>query len=121
METTETKKTFGHGGARPGAGRKAKTEQNDAYSVLAKAKAKRESYKAQMAELEYKQAIAELIPADVVKDRWQDVFANIRAKLIAMPTIIGATCAHCSAEIVEEKARELIYEALEELAKNVRY
>lgn len=56
-----------HGGARPGAGRKPGVPQKnfegqggDPYVLLAKAKAKRESYKAALTEIEYKHKAGEL-------------------------------------------------------------
>lgn len=61
-----------HGGARRGAGRKPKSEKAkadggpDPYLLLAKAKAKKEMFKAHMAEIEYREASAELYPRDEV-------------------------------------------------------
>jgi len=52
------------GGARPGAGRKKKTDLNapgDPYMMLAKAKAKHEIFKANIAELEFKQRGGQLL------------------------------------------------------------
>ena len=53
-----------YGGARPGSGRKKKTELNapgDPYIMLAKAKAKHEIFKANIAELEFKQRGGQLL------------------------------------------------------------
>ena len=61
--TEVPKSTPGHGGKREGAGGvpiargpRTKTEQNDAYTILAKARAKRETYKAHIEELKYREA-----------------------------------------------------------------
>ena len=114
--TDVSKSSPGHGGRRPGAGRKPKTEQNDAYTILAKAKAKRETYLAQLAELEYKKAAGELIPADLVQQRWQTVFANVRSRLLSIPSQIAATCENAPRQQIENKAGAIIRQALEELS-----
>ena len=63
----------GRGGARPGAGRKPKSpDATDPYSILAKAKAKNESYKAELTLLEYRQRVGELIPKDEVAGAWAE-------------------------------------------------
>ena len=62
-----------------------------------------------------------LIPSDVVTDRWQSIFANVRARLLSMPSTLAATCADTSQDGVEEKASELVRQALDELSANVEY
>lgn len=67
METaTQASVGIGRGGARPGAGRKPKTEQNDAYLLYAKAKAQKEAYSAKKAELELKSIQGSLITVEDV-------------------------------------------------------
>ena len=110
-----------HGGKRVGAGRKPKTDQNDAYTILAKAKAKRESYNAQLVELEYKKAIGEVLSADIVLSQWQEMFANVRARLLSLPSQLAATCANSSPDEVEKGASDLIRQALQELSESGQY
>ena len=120
-ESKPRKSSPGHGGYRPGSGRKPKTEQNDAYTVLAKAKAKRESYAAQLAELEYKKAVGEVISADIVLAQWQEMFSNVRARLLSLPAHLASVCANVSHDEVEKKATDLVREALQELSDNGRH
>lgn len=84
------KSTPGHGGYRPGAGRKPKSEQNDAYLLLAKAKAKREMYNAQLAELEYREKSGELIPFDLLNRILSAAFVDIRASLLSQHNTIAS-------------------------------
>ncbi len=62
-----------------------------------------------------------LIPAEVVASEWQHIFGNIRARLLSIPTTLAASCAHATREQVQEKAQELIKQALEELVEVVEY
>ena len=62
-----------------------------------------------------------LIPAEVVASEWQHIFGNIRARLLSVPTSLAASCAHATREQVQEKAQELIKQALEELVEVVEY
>ena len=70
-------------------------------------------------ELDVKQKRGELIPAEIVEIAWQGQKANMKAKLLNIPTklaplIVGET----TIEVIKDKAQELIYEALEELAND---
>jgi tRNA1(Val) A37 N6-methylase TrmN6 len=62
-----------------------------------------------------------LIPFDVVVDRWQGISANVRAKLLSIPPQMAARCANSSKDEVERAAKDLIYQALNELARDVEY
>ena len=62
-----------------------------------------------------------LIPADVVLDRWQQILANVRARLLSIPSSLAATCANAKRDTVEEKAAELVRQALDELTVDVEY
>jgi len=62
-----------------------------------------------------------LIPSDVVLDRWQMILANVRARLLSIPTSIAVSCENASREDVEEKASELVRQALDELSVDVEY
>lgn len=59
----------------------------------------------------------ELIPADVVKDRWCTLAANVRAKLLNLPGRGAVAVAGLSTvQEIEKELRTLVYEALRELA-----
>jgi phage terminase Nu1 subunit (DNA packaging protein) len=62
-----------------------------------------------------------LIPADVVLDRWDQIGGNVRAKLLSLPTQLAATCAGLSRDEIEEKAGDLIRQALDELSADPAY
>jgi hypothetical protein len=113
------KSTPGHGGHRPGAGRKPKTDQADAYTVLAKAKAKRETHLAQIAELDYKQRLGELVPAADVREAWAGHITQAKVALLALPS----KCAHELAGVsdpvvISQILRARVNEILMDLAGN---
>ena len=121
--TDVPKSTPGHGGARPGAGRPPKagrtpkTEQNDAYTILAKAKAKHETYKAQLAELAYKQAAGELIRVDEAKAVWAEEVQRAKQKLLHLPARVAPTILGMEGlRDVERALRDAIIEALDALS-----
>lgn len=58
-----------------------------------------------------------LIPAEQVKMRWQDLIASARAKLLSLPTKIAGTCYGKSERDIESASREIVTEALAELAR----
>ena len=58
-----------------------------------------------------------VIPADIVEEHWENLVANARAKLLNLPgrlatKVVGAA----TIQDAEREARELIHEALQELA-----
>ena len=70
-------------------------------------------------ELDVAQKRGELLPRDIVVVAWQGQKANMKAKLLNIPSklaplIVGED----SIEVIKDKAQELIYEALEELSKD---
>lgn len=76
-----------HGGARPGAGRKPKSQMadpNDPHRTLTIAKARREMYKAGLAEIELQQARGELVQAEDVRQTWA---ASLKRIALAMETL----------------------------------
>jgi len=91
----------GRGGARPGAGRKPKTEQNDAHTQYAKARAKHEAYKALLAELEYRRRAGELVERSVVAADAARLHAFIAQTLRSLPDALERKCA-LPPEVVEE-------------------
>lgn len=76
--------------------------------------------RADMAEMEREQMGNRLIPVHDVERAWCDVVANMRAKMLAIPTIAAAD-AQAAQTLAEAKQvlKERVHEALEELA-NVR-
>lgn len=114
------KSTPGHGGARPGAGRKPKAgakQQSDAYTLLAKAKAKRETFRAQMAEVEYRTRIGDLLEASVVADTWAAQVAIAKGRLLSLPARIAPSVIGLGdLRAIEGVIREAIHEVLTELS-----
>lgn len=58
-----------------------------------------------------------LIPADLVKQKWQDMQASARAKLLSLPTKVAASCVGLPEIQIEATARGIVNEALDELAR----
>ena len=108
----------GRGGARPGAGRKPKSpDATDPYSILAKAKAKNESYKAELTLLEYRQRVGELIPKDEVAAAWAENVAIAKGRLLALPSRVSGEVLRLKTQReVEETIKAAIVTILEELA-----
>lgn len=88
------KSTPGHGGSRPGAGRVAGTRtksepgETNAYQVLAKARAKKETYRAHLEELKYKSAARELIPIREHELALAAAFKTVAAALETLPDVL---------------------------------
>lgn len=78
-------------------------------------------HQANIAALDEKVKEKSLIPADVVLSRWQDIAANVRARLLSIPSQLAATCANQDRDKVEDKAASLIRQALEDLASEPEY
>lgn len=118
-EDTPRASTPGHGGRRPGAGRKSKDElESGPYAVLTRAKAKNETYKAQLAELEYKRQVGELLPADEVAAVWADQVRIARERLLAIPRRVAPSVLRLDEiQDVERVIREAIYTVLDELSR----
>ena len=107
----------GRGGARPGSGPKPKAEQNDAYTVLAKAKAKHETYKAQLAELDYKERAGQLIEAARVGEIWRKHIETAKGRLLAIPSAHAqAVFRAASVAEVEQQLRDALMAVMEEIA-----
>lgn len=58
-----------------------------------------------------------LIPAEQVKAKWIDIKSSVRAKLISLPTKVASSCAGKSEVDIESSARDIVYQALEEMAR----
>jgi hypothetical protein len=116
--TDAPKSTPGHGGARANSGRKSATStQGDAYTLLAKAKAKRETYLAQMAELDYRQRSGELLKADEVAETWLEQVAIAKGRLLALPSRVAPALVGMSdLRAIEVLLRDALTQIMEELA-----
>jgi len=79
-------------------------------------KARLAHHQANLAALDEEVKKKNLIPAEVVLERWQTIAANVRARLLSMPSQLAANCANASRDEVQKKANELVRMALEELA-----
>ena len=107
----------GRGGARPGSGRKKKTDQNDAYVLIAKARAKNEAYKAQITELEFREKTRELVRIDEVASEWVKQVTITKARFLALPTAIAPDLHEAgTAGEVEQILREQITAILADLS-----
>ena len=85
------KVSAGRGGARPGAGRKEGVEVSNAdYKLYNKARAKKTVHEAKLAEFEEREKSGELVEIELVQKEWQQILANVRAKLLALPTKLAA-------------------------------
>ena len=118
-----TEKTpFGHGGYRPGAGRKpgstVSPEKRQAHEDYAAARARKEEALASLAEIELAKQRNELIPADAVQQYWEGMVSRMRGKMLNLPGRLAAATMGC--ETLQEAEREammLVRECLFELAE----
>lgn len=72
-------------------------------------------------ELKRRQLEGELIPADIVLDRWSQIAATVRQRLLAIPTKVAGLAAHRSAGEVESIVKTEIYAVLTEFSELPRY
>ena len=88
------------------------TDLNEERTRLTKAQADR-------AELELQEKEADLISTDTIKTIWSDYVANVRSKLLALPSKLGhlTQAAETYAE-AEAIIKESVYECLEELSED---
>jgi hypothetical protein len=124
--TDVPKSTPGHGGKREGAGRppgtgvrgaRPKTEQNDAYTILAKARAKRETYKAHLEELKYREAAKELVPVREFELALATGYKTVAAVLESLPDVLerdaGLTGAQVEmVQVIVDRLRDDLYSRL---------
>ena len=113
----------GHGGFRPGAGRKPGSKPNqakvDAHALYTESRAKREAALAEMAEIELAKQRNELIPADAVQTHWESMIGNMRGKLLNLPGRLAAAVPACETQqAIEREAMKLVREALTEISKS---
>ena len=86
---------------------------------IAEEKTRLTKAQADKAELEVSELEGKLIPAPLVQDTWTDFVANVRAKLLGIPSRLAhqmiATENYAEAEKI---LKDCIYDALNELADN---
>lgn len=90
MQAEAERTGTGQGGAREGAGRPKKYtgDGSDPYIVLARAKAKREHHRAQMAELEYKKMAGELCQLSEVMQLYTTTVAVFAEQMRSLPDML---------------------------------
>ncbi|NCA72027.1 MAG: hypothetical protein EOM91_18500 [Sphingobacteriia bacterium] len=109
--------TPGHGGRRSNSGRKPAVP-NGPYEVLAKAKAKNETFKAQIAELEYQERVGQLLPADLVAQVWAEQVRIAKDRLLAIPARVAPTVLRLEElRDVERAIRDALLVVLDELTR----
>jgi hypothetical protein len=111
----------GHGGYRPGAGRKPnqpEPEKQEAQADYNQARARREEALASLAEIELQVKRNELIPADAVQQCWEDMIGRMRGKMLNLPGRLAAAVPACETQqAIEREAMMLVRECLFELAE----
>lgn len=112
------KMAAGLGGARPGSGPKKKgSKEAEQIADFNTARAKREHHNAAIAEMEAAKMAGELVSADEVLKEWQGIVANVRARLLALPSKLAARGHKAKTRgDLERILREGVTEALAELA-----
>lgn len=115
----EPKRVGGHGGKRPGAGRKPPEVVASAdYADYNAARAKREFHNANIAELEEAEKRGSLLPRDEMVAAFQGLIANCRAKLLSLPAKVSPQLVgEESIPAIEALLAESIREALSELER----
>ena len=109
--------TPGHGGRRANSGRKPAVT-NGPYEVLAKAKAKNETFKAQIAELDYQERVGQLLPADLVAQVWAEQVRIAKDRLLAIPARVAPTVLRLEElRDVERAIRDALLVVLDELTR----
>lgn len=90
----------------------------ESYDLNAE-KARLTYHQANISALEEEIRRKNVIPADVVQSHWENQAANVRAKLLNLPGRLAVKVTGASTlQDAEREARELVYEALQELAEN---
>jgi hypothetical protein len=112
----------GHGGYRPGAGRKPnqpEPEKQEAQADYNQARARREEALASLAEIDLQTRRGELIPADQVEQAWSGIFSVVRTILLGLPNrIAGGVAGAATTQEISAAAMVVVREALYELAES---
>jgi len=86
---------------------------------IAEAKTRLTQAQADKAELEVSELEGQLIPAQLVQDTWTDMVANVRSKLLGLPSRIAhQVIAMETYPEAEQLIKENVHDALSELAEN---
>ena len=81
------------------------------------ARARKMEADAQLAELELLKAKGELVPSEAVLSAWSDVLVNMKAKLLALPTICSPLIAtETQIPVIQDIIEKQVHEALNELS-----
>jgi phage terminase Nu1 subunit (DNA packaging protein) len=110
--TAEAIEKFG-GAEEPEEGDEPETE-NDGRPTLSEAKREEAIWKAREAERKFREAAGELVPAAKVHAKFADAYAQVRTKLLAVPSRAKQRLGHLTVEDVAH-LEELVREALSEL------
>ena len=89
-------------------------EDGEIYDYSAE-RARLTHHQANIAALDQQVKAGELVPIGDVLERWRDLVANARARLLTLPDRVASTCANMDCMDIEREARGIIYEALTEL------
>lgn len=104
-----------HGGYRPHSGGR---RPADSYEALAKARAKNEIFKANLAELDYKTKTGHLLPAEEVAVVWSDRVRIAKERLLSIPARVAPSVLRMTElRDVEHCIRDALHAVLEELAR----
>ena len=104
-----------HGGYRPNSGGR---KTSASYEALAKARAKNEIFKANLAELEYKQRVGLLLPVEEVSAVWADKVRIAKERLLSIPARVApAVLRMTELRDVEHHIRDALHAVLEELSR----
>lgn len=80
-------------------------------------KARLTHHQANIAELEEQVKRKNLLPADVVQTHWENMVANMRARLLNLPgRLAGSVMGVSTTQDAEREAMKIIREALEEIS-----
>ena len=98
--------------------RTARTEQSTEkdYILLQKAKAKREVFKAEQAELEVKKLRGELVPAVEVRQQAMQAARQVREAFLALPSRVSAILAEQPEPVVRDRLTAEVRKLLETIA-----
>ena len=92
------------------------SSEDGEYDLVAE-RARLAHHQANITALDERRKRGELIPANEVRAKWQDMIGAARARLLALPSRIAAACVGREEMEIERNAREIVHEALSELAR----
>ncbi len=89
--------------------------KDNSFQHMQLAKAKRETWLAKTAELEFQQMAGELISVKETKSTWQQIITTAKTKILAVPSKARARLPHLTLDDIAT-LEELVRESLEDLA-----